>query len=292
MVNKGKSQPVISLDSIHHKIVVGSKVVELQPLTFALFARLLEHKNRIVSDAVLTDEVWGNVTVSPATLKQRIFLLRKALEEAHVEDCFVQSVRGQGYRLVVRAKGRAYLAVAPRRQLLLALGLAATLILAAIYSKQWWQPYDPPPNNRVVFWSDVPTDFNYDDAARWAQIWMSQLSLSDKVILVAAERNPAQSLTNQARETRAALISLWTLFESDDQRLVRMQILEPKTTGTLRSDLVVMDDSDEMTRLLTAQTEAIERIVESGTLPLLTDSLNNTDHPAWARLRKLASDPE
>ncbi len=84
MVNKGKSQPVISLDSIHHKIVVGSKVVELQPLTFALFAKLLEHKNRIVSDAVLTDEVWGNVTVSPATLKQRIFLLRKALEEAHV----------------------------------------------------------------------------------------------------------------------------------------------------------------------------------------------------------------
>jgi len=42
---------------------------------------------------------------------------------------------------------------------------------------------------------------------------------------------------------------------------------------------------------LTAQTKAIERILESGTLPLLTEALNNTDHPSWARLHNLASDP-
>ena len=76
---------MISLDPIHHKVTVGSSVVELQPLTFALFAKLLEHKNQIVSLVVLTDEVWGDVTVSPDTLKQRIFLLRKALEEAGVK---------------------------------------------------------------------------------------------------------------------------------------------------------------------------------------------------------------
>lgn len=66
---------MISLDPIHHTITVGSREVELQPLTFALFAKLLEHKNEILSIDALTDEVWGTVTVSPDTLKQRIFLL-------------------------------------------------------------------------------------------------------------------------------------------------------------------------------------------------------------------------
>jgi hypothetical protein len=112
------------------------------------------------------------------------------------------------------------------------------------------------------------------------------------VIFVAAERNPAESLMGQARQTKAALISVWTKFESDGERLVRMQILEPKTASTLRSDLAAMDDSDEMSRLLMAQMAAIERILESGTLPLLTEPLNDTDHPAWARLRDLASDPD
>ena len=119
---------------------------------------------------------------------------------------------------------------------------------------------------------------------------MTQLSSSDEIIFVAADRDPEQSITVQARHAKAALISVWTHFESDGQRLVRMQILEPKTASTLRSDLAAMDDTEEMTRLLTAQMEAIERVLESGTLPLLTEALNNTDHPAWARLRNLASD--
>jgi hypothetical protein len=123
-------------------------------------------------------------------------------------------------------------------------------------------------------------------------MWITKLSNSDKILFVAAEREPAQSISAQARHAKAALISVWTQFESDGQQQVRMQILEPKTTSTLRSDLAAMDDSDEMSRLLTAQMEAIERILESGTLPLLTESLNDTDHPAWARLRILASDPD
>jgi DNA-binding winged helix-turn-helix (wHTH) protein len=281
---------VISLDPIHHKIVVDSDVVELQPLTFSLFAKLLEHENQVVSISSLTDEVWGNVTVSPETLKQRIFLLRKALDEARVDACFIQSVRGQGYRLVVRNERRASGAALARRRLLATLGLIATLVIAAVFSWQVWQPYDPPPNSRIVFWRASQADFTHDAADQWEQAWMTQLSSSDEIIFVAAERDPAQSITVQARHAKAALISVWTHFESDGQRLVRMQILEPKTASTLRSDLAAMDDTEEMTRLLTAQMEAIERVLESGTLPLLTEALNNTDHPAWARLRNLASD--
>ena len=291
MVNKGKGQSVISLDPIHHKVGIGSVVVELQPLTFALFAKLLEHKNQVVSVALLTDEVWGNITVSPDTLKQRIFLLRKALEKAHVEDCFIQSIRGQGYRLVVRDEGRGIRAVATRRRLLVTLGIIVTLVIAAIFFWPLWQPYDPPPNNRIVFWRSQPTESPHVDSGKWEQMWVTQLSLSDKLLFVATERDPARSITDQARRSKAALISVWTQFEDDGQALVRMQILEPKTASTLRSDLAAMSDSDEMSRLLAVQRAAIERILESGTLPLLTESLNDTDHPAWERLRNLAGDP-
>lgn len=278
---------MISLDPIHYKIVIGAQKVELQPLTFGLFAKLLEHKNQIVAISVLTDEVWGDVTVSPDTLKQRIFLLRKALEVANVEGCSVQSVRGQGYRLVVPEEERAS-GFAVGRRLAWALGTAATLVLAAIYA---WQPYNPPPNSRIVFWETSPTSVAQVHANEWEQQWMTQLSSSEKVIFVAAERDPAQSISGQARQTSAALISAWTLFESDGRQWVRMQIIEPKTTSTLRSDLAALDDSDEMSRLLAAQRDALERILESGPLPLLSESLNDTDHPAWDELRNLASDP-
>jgi hypothetical protein len=49
--------------------------------------------------------------------------------------------------------------------------------------------------------------------------------------------------------------------------------------------------SDAMAELLNLQTDAIERILESGVLPLSHEALNSTDHPAWARLRNLANDP-
>ena len=282
---------MISLDPIHHKVIIGSQSVELQPLTFGLFAKLFEHRNQVVSITVLTDEVWGNVTVSPDTLKQRIFLLRKALEEAGVEACTVQSVRGQGYRLVVPEEKWAFGTTIDRRRLWRAYGLIAIAVFVAVYVWQGRQPIDLPPNNRVVFWKASPTDSIGDDAGNWEQMWITRLSSSDKMRFVASRRDLEQTISEQARQTRTALVSRWTLFENDGQRWVRMQILEPKTAGILRSDLAALDDSDAMAEKLALQTDAIERILESGVLPLSREALNSTDHPAWARLRDLANEP-
>jgi len=282
---------VISLDPIHHKVIIDSKVVELQPLTFALFAKLLEHKNQIVSLVVLTDEVWGDVAVSPDTLKQRIFLLRKALEEADVQACSVQSVRGQGYRLVVPEEGRTKGATTPHKRWAWVFGLVAILAVAAIYSRQVGQPIDLPSNNRVVFWTVAPGVTVDGGAGEWEQKWITRLSSSDTMRFIVSGRDPAQTLSGQARQTRAALISRWVQFEDSGQRWVRMQLLEPKTAGTLRSDLVALDDSDEMSAILQRQANAIDRILESGVLPLSREVLNDTDHPAWAELRELANDP-
>jgi hypothetical protein len=256
-----------------------------------LFAKLLEHKNQIVSLVVLTDEVWGDVAVSPDTLKQRIFLLRKALEDADVKACSVQSIRGQGYRLVVPEEGRAKGAATRYKRWIWAFGFVAILAVAAIYSRQVGQPIDLPSNNRVVFWTATSGISVDDGAGKWEQMWITKLSSSDKMSFVVSRRDPARTLSEQARQTRAALISRWVQFDNGGQRWVRMQILEPKTAGTLRSDLVALDDSDEMSALLQRQANAIDRILESGVLPLSREVLNDTDHPAWATLHELANDP-
>jgi len=283
---------VISLDPISHTIVVDSKAVELQPLTFALFAKLLEHKNQIVSVAVLTDEVWGHVTASPDTVKQRVFLLRKALDDAIVETCFVQSVRGQGYRLVVPDVEQTFGGTIRHLRVLRVLGLAAILVLVAIFSWQIWPAYDLPSNNRVVFWKAAPTVLIDDRVGKWEQVWITVLSSNDKISFIASNRDPAQTLSNQARRTRAALISRWTVFESDGDRWVRMQLLEPKTAGVLRSDLAAIDDSNEVSGFLNEQVGAIERIFDSGVLPLAHEALISSDHPAWAKLDNLANHPD
>lgn len=298
MVNKGKVSVVITLDPIHHLVRIGSAEAELQPLSFALFAKLLEHKNEIVPVATLTDEVWRDVTVAPDTLKQRVFLLRKALEEAGIQRCEVQSVRGQGYRLIVPddapvdkpgdasvrgTKGRSNW----RRASVIAIMLA----LFALYVWLSSPPPDLPTNNRVAFWS-VTTDGAISTAAvDWQQAWITELSSADGISFIESQRDPEQTLSAQARQVRVALISRWVFIASDVGPQFRMQIIESKTAAVLRSDRVMIGDEAGWSVVLAAQASVIKRIMESDALPLSREALIDTDHPVWDKLRNLAEDP-
>ncbi len=82
---------------------------------------------------------------------------------------------------------------------------------------------------------------------------------------------------------------MWTAFDSGERRLVRMQILEPKTASVLRTDTVNPEDEAAMAAVLESQVGAIERLVRSEELPLTRDALVDTDHPAWRVLRAVAS---
>ena len=73
---------MISLDPISYKVRIDSVTLELQPLTFELFAKLFDSAGQILSIDRLTRDVWAGVVVSPDALKQRVFLLRKALQQA------------------------------------------------------------------------------------------------------------------------------------------------------------------------------------------------------------------
>jgi hypothetical protein len=282
---------VISLDPIHHTVSVGEQQLELQPLTYALFSRLHEDANEIVSIATLTDEVWANVTVSPDTLKQRIFLLRKSLDDAGIKECTVQSVRGQGYRLVLAAKRPTSIVKRFRISWFGALGILIGVLLFASVLRDSDRTADLPDNNRVVFWMQSEADWLTDGLDGRDQEWVNKLSSNSAMTFIAADRNTEQTISEQARVTRAALVSQWSVFEADFEPWVRFQILEPKTAAVLRVDLADMEDDAQIAVILDEQFRAVERILAADILPLTRESLIDTGHPAWSELRELAQGP-
>ena len=282
-----KPAPAVTTDALHHSITVDGRQVELQPLSFRLFVALYEHRNDVLSAAALTDVVWGNVTVAPDTLKQRVFLLRKALEDAGIDACTVQSVRGEGYRLVLDTGSSTARAGFKPRLTYAGIALAGVAIAAAVL----WQtrePYQVPANNRVVFWSETPANLRGGDYREWEQRWITRLSSSEELLFVVSTRDAAQRLPAQARQSRAALVSLWTAVRPDGQRRVRMQILEPKTATILVSDEAAINDPAQMTALIEQQERALGRLLGSGLLPLTSEALVDTNDPAWEELRALA----
>ncbi len=280
---------MVTTDALHHRITVNDRSVELQPLSYQLFVALFQQQNEVVSAAALTAAVWGNVAVAPDTLKQRVFLLRKALEDAGVDGCKLQSVRGRGYRLLVDENHDNEKA----RSFGVPLLVAGAIILLVLLLSYWQsrKTYEIPANNRIVFWSEVQDASEAGVYREWEQRWISKLSTGNGMMLVASNRDPGQSLSAQARQTRSALISWWTAHELDGRARLRMQIIEPRTAGILLSTEVAIDDRQQVTAAIEQQHGAIARLLGSGVLPLDQDALVDTEHPAWQTLRQLTTDP-
>ena len=281
-------------DPLTHTVLVGDKSCTLPPLSYQLLKILADSRNEIVTSQWLMERVWGDVVVSPETIKQRVFLLRAALTDAGIDQNMLQSIRGQGYRLVVGeppeavAQQRGMLSkITPARRWLVA-GLAGLLGLAAYYSID--RPVMPA-NNRVVFWQLFNPSAQQRLYAQVTQRWISSLSGLEGVNYVASNQ-VVESINErpglQSRAFRAALVSFWTLYDRDGEPYARMQLLEPKTETVLLSiDLDVTNDRD-VREAIDRQAIAIHRILMTNILPLDQDSVNNTDHPAWQQLRLLS----
>lgn len=78
--------------------------VPLSKLSFDCLRVLVEAAPNLVSHATLAREAWGpQRVVSPENLNQRLLLLRQALGDEVTRPRYVESVRGQGYRLIPEA---------------------------------------------------------------------------------------------------------------------------------------------------------------------------------------------
>lgn len=79
---------------------VGTRRVHLTPTEFHLLACLLSHQGRVLSREELLKLVWGeDQQVTPRAVDTHLQRLRGKLGRARKA---IQTVRGQGYRLVVR----------------------------------------------------------------------------------------------------------------------------------------------------------------------------------------------
>lgn len=74
--------------------------IDLPKLSFDLLICLTRHAPNVVDTDTLMNEVWGKVVVGEETVKQRVKLLRKALDDSSSEPKYIASVRGRGYRLI------------------------------------------------------------------------------------------------------------------------------------------------------------------------------------------------
>ncbi len=88
----------LRLDPSSHRVTADGKPVNLGPTEFRLLHFLMTHPERVHSRDQLLDQVWGDhVFVEERTVDVHIRRLRAALEASGL-DCFVQTVRGSGYR--------------------------------------------------------------------------------------------------------------------------------------------------------------------------------------------------
>ena len=95
----------LTLDVGQRRLSRGSEPVPLTRRTFALLQALVERSPNLVSHAVLTDSVWGpDRVVAPENLAQHVMMLRRALGDDAANPRYIESLRGEGYRLLPRVQ--------------------------------------------------------------------------------------------------------------------------------------------------------------------------------------------
>ena len=90
------------LDPVSQRVSYQDALIEIGPTEYRLLAFFMTHPERAYTRAQLLDQVWGgNVYIEDRTIDVHIRRLRRVLEPYGV-DCFVQTVRGTGYRFSTR----------------------------------------------------------------------------------------------------------------------------------------------------------------------------------------------
>lgn len=93
----------LMLNMISGMAFVDGKDLLLSRKEFAVLFLLAQNERKTVNAEYLYREVWGLSLFNNQTLKNRISELRKKLEDA-TSDCYIESVRGEGYCFIRNKK--------------------------------------------------------------------------------------------------------------------------------------------------------------------------------------------
>ena len=88
------------VDAARRTVSRDGSEIRMGKLTFDLLLLLIEHSPGIVTKRQVANHLWNRRHVSPETVRQRVKLLRRALDDDPAQPRYVKVVRGQGYRLI------------------------------------------------------------------------------------------------------------------------------------------------------------------------------------------------
>jgi len=275
------------LDDQEHAIELEGKRIVLQPLSYRMFKALSQEPGALVSPGDLMEAVWGEVLVSPETLKQRAFLLRRALQDAGIESARIAAVRGEGYRLVLdgdaRQEEKGEIGASSSARPWHWIVFLVVLLAAILY---WARPApEIPASNRVALWLSTPAaNIDADIRSthdRWKDMLLNASTTGD-IQFIQSSRDTSLPIPAQARKNRIALISF---MEVQSDTSIRLQIIEPHTSTVLRSDTIEAQDTDDMLSHLAG----MQALIGSGKLVLSKEQKVNAGDPVWDELRTLAN---
>jgi DNA-binding winged helix-turn-helix (wHTH) protein/Tfp pilus assembly protein PilF len=121
---------MIELDE--YAVYRDEEAISLPKLSFELFIYLIRNAEKICTLEQISSAVWTNTVVSNETIVQRITLLRKALNDDPKSPKYIESVRGRGYRLIVKP-----IYQTKTKNKLIA-NLAIALILVGVIATSYW----------------------------------------------------------------------------------------------------------------------------------------------------------
>jgi two-component system alkaline phosphatase synthesis response regulator PhoP len=91
------------IDSGHHEVLKGGMQVHLTLREFDLLATLAEHPGRVFTRNQLLERIWGGAYYDDHLVDAHVTNLRKKLEDDPSCPCFIETVRGVGYRFLSHA---------------------------------------------------------------------------------------------------------------------------------------------------------------------------------------------
>src|ERR1700692_1617283 len=80
----------------------GQERVLLTPTEFAVLDHLVEHAGQLVTHRELLDAVWPGMAIEPQVVKNKIFHLRRVLEDQPKRPRYIETLPRRGYRFIGR----------------------------------------------------------------------------------------------------------------------------------------------------------------------------------------------
>lgn len=300
-------------DAKTHTATFNGQILSLHPLSFKLLNALADADGETLSVNRISSLVWAHGSASAETIKQRIFVLRKAISEAGIEGLNVQSIRGEGYRLIIDAepisaeretdvsnqtitnKQRARIVKNLSSKTVIT-SIAVVIILALtliFYTKFSQQIYT---NNRVALWTNVESHQLPQSAATLYTLWNEKLMdemAHNRISLVFSDKQKEVLVPVQARRNRLAVVSYFEVLRKNNKTVVNLSIVEPKTATVLRTNSIKLSNSiatdANINEILTSQVNGIKNLIDSEKLYLTKEHKENPQHAIWQQLKKLAN---